>query len=81
MGKYKIRVKVDLVECDDKEHGVTKEENGCFAMTISEKDAISIDNCERALLQTAYPTIRDAISKHLSEVSKKRRLKEPNQEM
>jgi len=81
MGKYKIRVKVDLVECDDKEHGVIKEEDSCFAMTISEKDAISIDSCEKALLQTAYPTIRDAISKHLSEVSKKRLLKKPNQKM
>jgi len=55
--------------------------NGCFAMTISEKNAISIDNCERSLLQTAYPAIREAISKHLSDVSKKRFLKKPNQEM
>ncbi len=72
MGKYKIRVNIDLIECDDaKEQGVVKEKDGCFAMTISENDAISIDNFERALLQTAYPTIRDAISKHLSDVSKK----------
>ena len=81
MGKYKIRVKVELTECDDKEHGVIKEEDSCFAMTISEKDATSIDNCEKALLQTAYPTIRDAVSKHLSEVSKKRCLKKLNQEI
>jgi len=79
MGKYKIRVKVELTECNDKEHGVIEEEGGCFAMTISEKDAISIDNCEKALLQTAYPTIRDAIAKHLSEVSKKRLSKKLNQ--
>lgn len=81
MGKYKISVKVDLIECDDaKERGVTKEKDGCFAMTINENDAISIDNCEKALLETAYPTIRDAISKHLSEVSKKKRSEKPNQE-
>ena len=56
MGKYKIRVKVELVECDGaKEHGVIKEDD-------------------------AHPTIRDAISKHLSEVSKKKRLKKANQE-
>ena len=41
MGKYKIRVKVELVECDDaKEHGVIKEDDGCFAMTISEQEAV-----------------------------------------
>lgn len=80
MGKYKIRVKVELLECDgDKGHGVIKEDDGCFAMTITEQDAMNIDNCENALLRTAYPTIRDAISKHLSEVSKKKRLKKPNQ--
>ncbi len=81
MGKYKINVKVDLIECDDaKERGVTKEKDGYFTMTINENDAISIDNCEKALLKTAYPTIRDAISKHLSEVSKKKRSEKPNQE-
>jgi hypothetical protein len=80
MGKYKIRVKVELLECDDgKEHGVIKEDNGSFSMTITEQDAISIDKCESAILRTAHPTIRDAISKHLSEVSKKKRLKKPNQ--
>ena len=81
MGKYKIRVKVELLECDgDKEHGVIKEDDGCFAMTITEQDAMNIDNCENALLRTAHPTIRDAITKHLSEVSKKKRLKKTNQE-
>ena len=81
MGKYKIRVKVELLECDGgKEHGVIKEDDGCFSITITEQDAINIDSCESALLRTAHPTIRDAISKHLSEVSKKKRLKKPNQE-
>jgi hypothetical protein len=41
---------------------------------------MNIDNCENALLQTAHPTIRDGISKHLSEVSKKKRLKKATQE-
>lgn len=72
MGKYRIRVKVELVECDDADtHGMKKEGDGHFSMTIDEKDAISIDKCEKSVLLTAYPTIRDAISAHLSEVSKK----------
>ena len=78
MGKYKIKVKVELIECNDdkeKEHDPTKQEDGSFTMTISESDAISIDKCENALLKTAHPTIREAISRHLSEVSKKKPLK------
>lgn len=72
MGKYRIRVKVELVECDDADtNGMKKEGDGHFSMTIDEKDAISIDRCEKSVLLTAYPTIRDAISAHLSEVSKK----------
>jgi hypothetical protein len=76
MGKYRIKVKVELVECDDAEdNGMQKEADGHFSMTIDEKDAISIDNCEKSILLTAYPSIRDAISAHLSEVSKKKRTK------
>lgn len=73
MGKYKIQVKVELIECNDdvQDHDLRQEKNGSFTMTITEQDAISIDKCERAVLVTAYPTIRDAISKHLSEISKK----------
>ena len=48
-----------------------KNNDGSFSMTISEQDAASIDMCEKSVLQTAYPTIREAVSSHLSEVSKK----------
>jgi hypothetical protein len=76
VGKYRIRVKVELVECDESDaNGMKKEGDGAFSMTIDEKDAFSIDNCEKSVLMTAYPTIRDAISAHLSEVSKKKRMK------
>ncbi len=72
MGKYKVKVNIELVECNSaEEHDPIKEKEGSFTMTISERDAISIDNCEKAVLRTAYPTIRDAISKHLTEISKK----------
>ena len=56
-----------------------KEGDGHLSMTIDEKDAISIDKCEKSVLLTAYPTIRDAISAHLSEVSKKKRVKKGSQ--
>lgn len=82
MGKYKVKINIELIECDDdvREHGPLKEKNGGFTMTISEQDAMSIDKCEQSVLLAAHPTIRDAISKHLSEVSKKRLLKKPEQE-
>jgi hypothetical protein len=78
MGKYKIRVNVEIVECDDQiAHAPQEQDDGSFEMIIDEKDAISIDNSEKALLSTAYPTIRDALSKHLENVSEKKSLKKP----
>jgi hypothetical protein len=61
-----------LVECDEAEnHEVNKNNDGSFSMVISEQDAISIDMCEKSVLQIAYPTIREAVSNHLSQISKK----------
>jgi hypothetical protein len=78
MSKFKIKVNVELVECNDDEPNNDKPMNnsdGSFSMTISEQDAVSIDMCEKSVLQTAYPTIREAVSSHLSELSKKKRNK------
>ena len=76
MGGYRIKVKIELIECDDcKEQDVVQGDDGCFTMAISEEDAVSIDRCESAILRTAHPTIRDAIAKHLSALSKKKPLK------
>lgn len=72
MGNYKIVVNVKIVECNEAEVGnLSKKKNGNFEMTINEEDAISIDKCEKALLATNYEAIRDAISEHLTAVSKK----------
>jgi hypothetical protein len=46
-------------------------------MVIDGKDAVSIDQSEKALLSTAYPSIREALSKHLENISKKKSLKKP----
>ncbi|MBW2592716.1 MAG: hypothetical protein JRE58_06905 [Deltaproteobacteria bacterium] len=73
MAKYKIKVRVEFIECDDTvNHKVTKDGDGSSSMIISEQDAISIDMCEKCVLQTAYPTIREAVSNHLSDISKKK---------
>jgi hypothetical protein len=76
MSRYKVNVKVELVECDDCEQGdLTKYPDGSFSITISEQDAISIDKVDRVVLQTAYPAMREAVSKHLTEMSKKKPVK------
>jgi hypothetical protein len=73
MGRYKVQVKVEVIEIADdaEEHDVRENEDGSFSMTIGKQEGESIDKCERALLATAHPTIRRAIAKHLSELSKK----------
>lgn len=73
MSRYKINVKVELVECDDFEPGdLTKNADDSFSMTISEQDAISIDKVDSSVLQTSYPAMREAVSKHLTQISKKK---------
>ena len=72
-------VNVQIVESKDSvKAGLEKINDGKFSMTISGTDSISIDNCEQAVLATAYPAIRDAIAKHLEEESKKKPLKKLN---
>jgi hypothetical protein len=73
MGNYRIKVNIEIVECGkDEKEGACLEQNGSFTMTIGEKEAESIDECERSLLATAHPAIRKALSKHLEEMSKKK---------
>lgn len=79
MGGYKIKVKVEVVECSGaQETGTLQLEDGNHSLIISESDAMSIDKCENALLRTAHPAIREAISSHLSSISKKKRQSRPN---
>lgn len=69
---YKIKVKVEIVESDQEaEVDLNQSEDGQFELVISAEQAVSIDECEQALLRTNYPAIRAAIAKHLTELSKK----------
>ena len=73
MSRYKVKINVELVECDEAVNDTpTEQQDGSFSMVISEKDAVSIDKCEKTILKTAYPTIRFALSEHLTGVSKKK---------
>ena len=76
MSNYKIKVKVEIVECANGDtHDPSEQNDGSFEMVIDGKGAESIDKSEKALLSTAYPSIREALSKHLEEISKKKSLK------
>ena len=77
MKSHRIRVKVEIVECEAEPTSERQPEqigDGEFELVISEAVAGSIDDCEEALLRTNYPALRDALSQHLSEWSKKRRV-------
>jgi hypothetical protein len=41
-------------------------------MLLSNADATSIDRSEQAILRTSWPAMRDALSRHLSMISKKK---------
>ena len=73
MGYYKIKVNIEIVECSDSEGaGECLENNGSFTITIGEKDAESIDQCESSVLAASHEAIREALKKHLEAMSKKK---------
>ncbi len=72
MSKYKINVTVNLVECDAETDDTLMElEDGSYQLTINENAGESKDDCEAAVLKTAFPAIRKALARHLESVSKK----------
>jgi len=73
VSKYKINVTINLVECDEEANDNPMElEDGSYQYTINGDAGESIDDCEKAVLSTAYPAIRDAIGRHMEKVSKKK---------
>jgi len=73
---FRIRTQVVVEEVDGEGAAETTEviqrEDGSFEMMLAGADATSIDKSERAILDTAYPAIRQALSQHLSSVSQKK---------
>ncbi len=75
MEAYQVRVNVEIVpSTESPSHEPVTQDDGSVQFTIAASDAISIDTCERALLQTAYPTLREALATHLSHMSEKKAL-------
>ncbi|MCP4528958.1 MAG: hypothetical protein GY833_24065 [Aestuariibacter sp.] len=78
---YKIKVHVEIVESEEE----TQEEPleispGQFELVMNENQALSIDDCEQALLRTNYPAVRAALVQHLTAMSKKKPVSRPEPE-
>jgi hypothetical protein len=74
MSRYRIRVEVQIEECEDTvDKNPVEQADGSYRLVISEKMASSIDECEQALLRTNYEAVRQAIAAHLTALSKKKR--------
>jgi len=73
MHRYKMRIHVEMLPCDEAPTTEpVKAQDGSVSIVLSETDAMSIDACEQALLQTTYPTLRETLATHLSELAKKK---------
>lgn len=73
MARYKMRIQIEMIPCEDVPTSEpVKAHAGSVSIVLSETDAMNIDACEQALLQTTYPTLRETLATHLSEVSKKK---------
>ena len=71
MPNYEIKIQVDIRATEqDVTPGATPLTDGSFRLVIGGESGQSIDQCERALLAVNYPAIREALSRHLSEVSR-----------
>ena len=71
MSNYEIQLHIQIRPTDD---DITEEAqqdgNGRFRTVVSGATGQSIDACEQALLGLHYPALREALSRHLSEVSR-----------
>jgi hypothetical protein len=70
---YKIRINVEIVPTTERPNATpVHRDDGTIEVVIPESEASSIDRCERRLLDTTHPAIRDALARHLSALSKKK---------
>ncbi len=73
MSALMINVKIELTECPEEVeiNGLVKNSDGSLSMAIDLNDATNIDQCENAVFQVVYPSIRSTLTDHLSEISEK----------
>lgn len=72
----KLRIKMEFVDEDSQ---ISGEE---IIIELSNEELKSIDSCEQKLLEGSYTTMRGALSKHISSLSKKKvKLKRSNENL
>ena len=73
MPNYEIKVQVDIRPTEqDVTPNVAPCDDGSFRIVIGRDCGQRIDPCEQALLALNYPVLREALSRHLSEVSRQK---------
>ena len=71
MSNYEIKIQVDMSQtAKEVTTGATQSADGHFRIVVSGASGQSLDQCEQALLAVNYPAIREALSRHFSEVSR-----------
>ena len=70
MSNYEITIQVDMRETEQEvTQGAQHSTDGRFRIVISREAGQSIDHGEQALFAANYPAMREALSRHFSEVS------------
>jgi len=73
MTRYKMCIQIEMIPCDEAPtHKPVKAEDGSVSLVLSETEAMNMDACEQALLQTTSPMLRETLATQLTEVSKKK---------
>ena len=71
MANYEIKIQVDISATEQAvSQGATPSADGSWRLVIGRESGQSIDQCEQALLAVNYRVLREALARHLSEVSK-----------
>jgi hypothetical protein len=71
MPNYEINIQVDIRATEqDLTPEAMPSSDGGFRIVINRESGRRIDQCEQALLAVNYRAIREALSRHLSEVSR-----------
>ena len=72
---YRVYSKIVVEEIEDgkpTDSTVHQGSGGGFEVFLSDDEATSIDKSEQAILQTAWPAMREALAQHMAAVSKKK---------
>lgn len=70
-----VSINVSLRETEDsvtESNGVERMDDGSFRVILDHQAEFNIDCLENALLQTSYPALRQALSDHFEQASKKK---------